>query len=231
MPLLLTGDPLGSPFVSNGQVARASAKLRASGAECLDIALVNNMPDPALEGTERQFLKLIAAAAQDVCVRVTFASIPEVPRNECGRTYMSSTYCDINRLWDRRFDGIIVTGNEPRTARLDDEPYWPTLSKLVDWADSHSIASIWSCLAAHAAVLHLDDIERRALSAKCSGVHEFTHVARHLMLTGISTPLRIPHSRYNELAADDLRSRGYTILTQSEEGGVDTFVKEGESSF
>jgi homoserine O-succinyltransferase/O-acetyltransferase len=229
MPLLLTGDPLGNPFVSNGQVAPAAAKLCAPGAECVDIALVNNMPDLALEGTERQFLTLLDAAARDVGVRVTFVSIPEVPRSACARDYMSGTYCDINRLWQRRFDGIIVTGNEPRAARLNDEPYWPTLARLIDWAQSNSIASIWSCLAAHAAVLHLNGIERRPLPDKCSGVYEFARVARHPMLAGVSSRLRIPHSRYNELAPDDLRSGGYTILTQSEEGGVDTFVREGES--
>ena len=44
---------------------------RGGNARDLEIAFVNNMPDPALEATERHFLKLLEAAAGDYLVRVT----------------------------------------------------------------------------------------------------------------------------------------------------------------
>ena len=46
------------------------------------------------------------------------------------------------------------------------------MSKLVDWAKDHTASTIWSCLAAHAAVLHSDGIERRALEHKLFGVFD-----------------------------------------------------------
>ena len=42
----------------------------AGGLPVLDIGLVNNMPDAALDSTERQFVELLDGAARDVVVRL-----------------------------------------------------------------------------------------------------------------------------------------------------------------
>jgi homoserine O-succinyltransferase len=42
--------------------------------------------------------------------------------------------------------------------------------------------------------------------------------------------VRFPHSRWNEVQADALTACGYTVLTQSAEGGVDSFVKKKKQS-
>jgi hypothetical protein len=57
----------------------------------------------------------------------------------------------------------IVTGAEPRAARLTDEPYWTALTQVMDWARENTISSVYSCLAVHAAVLHMDGVERHKL--------------------------------------------------------------------
>jgi homoserine O-succinyltransferase/O-acetyltransferase len=195
------------------------------------IGLVNNMPDAALRTTERQFRELLSAAADGSAVSLRLFFMPEVPRAEAGRLHIAKHYDDIRTLWSRRIDGLIVTGNEPRTPSLADEPYWPALTRLVDWAAERTISTVWSCLAAHAAVLHLDGVDRRALGEKLFGVFECSRVADHPIVAG--TPLRwqVPHSRYNELAEDDLRSHGYRLLTRSAAAGSDMFVKQTKSLF
>jgi hypothetical protein len=50
------------------------------GRNCLTIGLVNNMPDAACEATERQFLRLLRAASNDVVVLLKLFSIAAVPR-------------------------------------------------------------------------------------------------------------------------------------------------------
>ena len=64
----------------------------------LDIGLVNNMPDAALKATERQFLALLRAAADDITVRLTLYTLPEVPRTDFGRDQVSR-YSDFRDLW------------------------------------------------------------------------------------------------------------------------------------
>jgi homoserine O-succinyltransferase/O-acetyltransferase len=195
------------------------------------IGLINNMPDAALRSTERQFFDLIAAASGDMQVCLRLFTLPEVPRGKAGRAHISKSYEDINRLWQSRIDGLIVTGTEPRAAVLADEPYWPALVKLVDWAEDHTFSTIWSCLAAHAAVLYLDGISRRALRRKLSGTFDCRRIDHHSIMFGVPTRWRVPHSRYNEVPEEALVSAGYRVLSRSSQAGVDIFVRQKRSLF
>jgi homoserine O-succinyltransferase/O-acetyltransferase len=199
--------------------------------EAIEIGIVNNMPDTALELTERQFIGLLAAASGKTQVRVRLFALPQVPRGEFTRRRILADYAEIGRLWDMKLDALIVTGMEPQASALTDEPYWPIFTDLIDWAEQNTASSIWSCLAAHAAVLHRDGIERRLMPAKCFGVYECTKEADHRLLAGAPARTLVPHSRWNDIPADALAAAGYTVLSRSPEIGVDMCVKEDRSLF
>jgi homoserine O-succinyltransferase len=203
---------------------------RAGAHGPLVIGLVNNMPDAALRATERQFRELLAAAGGGA-IRLRLFFIPEVPRGETGRSYLRDAYEDVASLATDRVDGLIVTGTEPRASSLADEPYWSALAELVELAEERTLSTIWSCLAAHAAVLHLDRIDRRAFGEKLFGVFECRRVADHPIVAGMPLRWRVPHSRYNDLAEEPLVARGYRLLTRSPAAGADMFVKQTKSLF
>lgn len=204
---------------------------RANGRESLVIALVNNMPDAALQTTERQFGELLRAAGSEYDIRLRVFSFPELIRGEVGRAYVATQYEPIDELWSGEFDGLIVTGAEPRTPRLPDEVYWPSLTRLVDAATEWGTPTIWSCLAAHAAVLHLDGVERSRLDEKISGVFRCTRMTDDALLVGLPTTWRIPHSRHNTLDPERLDTAGYEIVSYSEEAGADTFILRRQAAF
>jgi homoserine O-succinyltransferase len=199
--------------------------------DAITIGLVNNMPDAALAPTEAQFRRLIAAAAGDRQVCLKLFSLPGIARSDAARDYMRGAYESTAVLPSAGVDALIVTGAEPVAAQLRDEPYWSSLTALVDWAETGTVSTIWSCLAAHAAVLHLDGIRRKPLPAKCSGVFHVTKTERHPLLSGAVGPLLTPHSRLNALDEADLAAKGYRVLTRSQEIGVDAFVRKGQSLF
>ncbi len=128
-------------------------------------------------------------------------------------------------------DGLIVTGAEPVAETLPEEPYWRELTEVIDWAGSNTRSTIWSCLAAHAAVLHLDGIERHRLPTKCSGIYDCAKVTEDRLTRAIEAPLKVSHSRLNELRESELAASGYQILTRSEQAGVDIFARQGQSRF
>jgi len=138
----------------------------------IDIGLVNNMPDAAMEATVRQFLALLGAADDALVIRLKLFSMPGVPSGDWRRQHLDAYYSDFQELWETRLDGLIVTGAERRAADLTAEPYWAHISKIVEWAEENTTATVWSCLAAHAAVLHLAGIRRSPLSEKCFGLFE-----------------------------------------------------------
>jgi homoserine O-succinyltransferase len=215
-------------FLDSGQ---AGHSVEFNAPNCLTIGLVNNMPDAAVEATERQFVDLLRAATPNTVVLVKLFAIPELPRAEATLRELAERYRDISQLWHTPLDGLIVTGSEPHAKNLRDEPYWETLTQLVDWARDHTASTIWSCLAAHAAVLHADGIERRPLKEKQFGVFECRPGAEHPMTQHFPQSLLVPHSRYNDLPERALTARGYKILTRSVTAGVDAFAKQDGSFF
>ncbi len=197
----------------------------------IEIGLVNNMPDTALKSTEGQFAALLEAAAGDLPVRLRLFTLPQVPRSTRGAQHLGSSYLGLRDFWDSRLDALIITGTEPRAAALDQEPYWPALTELIEWAEQHTISTVWSCLAAHAAVFHLDGIVRHPLAEKRFGVFDCVKAGDHALTHGLAPHIAVPHSRWNELREADLAARGYAVLTRSAQAGVDTFVRDGRSLF
>lgn len=202
----------------------------ALSAGCIRVALVNNMPDSALEDTEAQFSGLLADACGKLPVHLSLYSLPGVPRGERGKEHLDSFYRGTEELCNDHVDAVIITGTEPRQVDLRQEPYWDALATLLDWAETSTESAILSCLGAHASVLHSDRISRCKLSDKRFGVFDQRIVVNHPLVEGIREPIRFPHSRWNELPAEDLTSCGYVVLTQSPEAGVDSFVKKKKHS-
>lgn len=194
--------------------------------DTLVIGLINNMPDGALCATERQFHDLLSVASEKFATRLRLFFLPGIPRAQDAQAHISRYYENISELWSDPVDGVIVTGTEPRAACLTEEPYWPALTELADWAEERGVPSVWSCLAAHAAVLHADGISRRPIAEKLSGVFECAKAADHPIVAGASSRWRVPHSRRNDLPEEALISNGYRVISRSPEVGADIFVKE-----
>ena len=193
------------------------------------IGLVNNMPDTALHSTESQFAGLLQAASGEQAVRLRLTSLAGLPRSPEALEHIRNSYWPLEELFAAPVDALIVTGTEPRAPVLSEEPYWQSLVELLAFAREHTVASIWSCLAAHAAVLSLDGIERRRLDEKRFGVYQHDILSGHMLLAGVRAPLPMPHSRWNELPPAALRAAGYTLLSWSEETGADAFVRAERS--
>lgn len=197
--------------------------LQDASSEPLIVGLVNNMPDGALRSTERQFAELLQASGRPVHLRIY--SLPELPRSEAGRRHVEAAHRRLSELWLDKLDGLIVTGMVPRSSDFEQEPYWPSFAKLVDWADEHTISTVWSCLAAHAAVYRLDGISRRTHGGKLTGVFESTRRMHHPLLAGCPGHWPVPHSRHYEVPEAALLAAQYRILAGSDEVGADIFIK------
>lgn len=196
----------------------------------LTIGLVNNMPDAALRSTELQFRDLLSAAAP-VQAELRLFYLPSLPRGRVGQEHIRQSYEPLTALFENPVDALIVTGAVPLAADFAKEPYWPEMAALIDWAGEHTASTIWSCLAAHAAVFHLDGIARRPLGPKLSGLFLARRAGKHNLLESAPSKWTVPHSRYNELPEAELAAHGYTLLYHSDEANADCFIKQGKSLF
>jgi homoserine O-succinyltransferase len=187
----------------------------------LTIGLLNNMPAAAVPSTERQFVTILTEAAKGLplCLR-WFRLSGARPEH----------YERLEDLWAGDLDGLIVTGAEPKAAVLTAEPFWQPLARTIAWAGDHTRSTIFSCLAAHAAVLHLDGIERRMGADKIFGLFGSVKTADHALVADLPPVWKVPHSRWNDLPEADLLAHGYDVLAKSTDAGVDLFVKQVKQS-
>jgi homoserine O-succinyltransferase len=232
MPVLINLDSHDHHLVRRADNDGAEAHLgnRAAFVNCVNIGLINNMPDSALVSTERQLFDLLSAAAGKLVVRLHLYTMETTPRSGWGRDYVRRFYLGTNDLLNSNLDGLIVTGAEPTAADLKEEPYWASFGQVIDWAKENTLSSVCSCLAVHGAVLHLDGIERHSLPDKCIGVFTQTRITDHPLMLDVPLSFRIPHSRWNEVRESSVAEGGHTILAKSAEMGVDSFVKQHKKS-
>ena len=211
---------------------RSTSRSRPAGERAgITVGLINNMGDQALKTTERQFVSLVSEAAGDIGVSFRTFALKSTPRSPRALEFINARYEPASAVMDGELDALIVTGAQPQADRLSDEPYWEEMVELIEWAKLNTTSTIFSCLAAHAGVLHLDGVERRPLPDKCTGVFGFTAERTH-PLVGMQGRVRpIPHSRYNGLLRRELEEAGYLVLTSSRGIGVDSFVKSFGSQF
>ena len=183
------------------------------GHTTLTVALVNNMPDAAFVDTEDQFRHALTAGAAGEQVDLRLYAIAEVPRAEATAALIQERYGTLEELLEDPPDALIVTGTEPVQATLPYEPYWNSLTRLLEWASESVPTTLLSCLAAHASVLLFDGIERRPLPAKVSGVYAgIVHTPDDPLVSGLPELIRVPHSRVNQIPAPALLQAGYRIL-------------------
>src|ERR1700685_1426324 len=112
MPVVLEQGASGRSFnLLDGVRCAPADPARSDGV--IEIGIVNNMPDAALELTERQFIGLLAAASGQARVRSRWCALPQIGRGEFAPRRLPSDHAEIGRLWDPRLDGLIVSGMEP----------------------------------------------------------------------------------------------------------------------
>ncbi len=197
----------------------------------LTVGLINNASERAKKTTERQFGALLAAGFPDIDVELRSLSY-EGLGDWTGSVGNPGNRLVMSGKSDLELDALIVTGMEPTAQVLQDEPVWQDFTRLVDWAEDRSVPVLWSCLAAHAAVLHMDGIVRRRLPEKLSGVYGCRLMSpNHPFCHGFPAQWEVPHSRLNDVAEDDLLAAGYDVLSRTSGQGVDLFTKDCGSVF
>jgi homoserine O-succinyltransferase len=193
------------------------------------IGLVNSMPDASLRTTELQFARLLKEAAGNFDVRLHLIAMPEVPRSADALARMDGFYADAASLPGAGMDALILTGADSQPGKLKDEPYWRALTRLMDWAEGSTVTTLFSDLAAHAAVQHFDGIARRPLPKKLTGVFASLRAVEDPLLIGVPARAMTPHSRKFGLPESDLTAHGYRVLSRLTDGSVDLFVRDGRS--
>ena len=186
----------------------------------IKIGFLNMMPDAAISATERQFLRLLGSAKDINCYVYPF-SIKGVERSPQAQEYIDQYYIDYPTLKTLGVDALVITGANVSQPLLQNELFWPELIDVIVWAKKNTRSTLCSCLATHAAVKVLYNVDRQHLGDKCWGVFEHKLLAKHHPLVkNIPEHMLMCHSRFNDVPSTLFNEHGVDVLIASEQVGV-----------
>ena len=185
----------------------------------LHVGILNMMPDAAFRITEQQFIRLVGSSDQVAQIYVHPFTIHGLMRSLETQHYIDKYYSNFEQIQSDGLDALIITGANVVNPSLQEEPFWKPLAEVMNWAIENVTSILCSCLATHALVKQMHNIDRKQLSGKRWGVYRHRAIdPDHPLLLDTNTHFDVPHSRHNEVTSDQLKEAGLHILVESVEG-------------
>lgn len=193
----------------------------------LHIGLLNMMPDAALTATERQFFRLIGESNPIAQFYVHPFTLDVLPRGEKAQQHIDQYYETFEQIKELGLDALIITGANVVGAELSNQPFWKPLIEVVDWSYENVTSTLCSCLATHAVLEFRYAMKRQPKAEKTWGVFPHTVVDKtHPLVNDINTRFHVPHSRWNEVTAEQFNQAGLKILVAGDAGCVHLATSE-----
>ncbi|MBQ9773518.1 MAG: homoserine O-succinyltransferase [Clostridia bacterium] len=196
----------------------------------LQILLLNLMPTKI--DTETQLSRLLGNTPLQV--ELTLMHTQSHRSKNTSEEHLLAFYTTFDKIKDRKFDGMIITGAPVEQMPFEEVEYWEELCEIMEWSLSHVHSTFHICWGAQAGLYYHFGVQKKPLEKKLFGV--FPHVAdykRSILFRGFDDVFMVPHSRHTTIDRADLEQVAeLKILSSSEEAGVFALsTKKGRQIF
>ena len=197
----------------------------------LEIVILNLMPLKIT--TETDLLRLLSNTPLQL--DITFMKLVSHTPKNTPIEHMRMFYIPFERLRDKRFDGMIITGAPVEQMEYEDVSYWDEISEIFTWAKTHVTSALYICWAAQAGLYHHYGVPKHNLDRKMFGIfkHHITTETFLPIFRGFDDMFRMPHSRHTEVRREDIvKHKELSIIAESYESGVGiVMAREGREFF
>lgn len=197
----------------------------------LEIVILNLMPLKIT--TETDLLRLLSNTPLQL--DITFMKLVSHTPKNTPIEHMRMFYIPFERLRDKRFDGMIITGAPVEQMEYEDVSYWDEISEIFTWAKTHVTSTLYICWAAQAGLYHHYGVPKHNLERKMFGIfkHHITTETFLPIFRGFDDMFRMPHSRHTEVRREDIvKHKELSIIAESYESGVGiVMAREGREFF
>ena len=197
----------------------------------LEIVILNLMPLKIT--TETDLLRLLSNTPLQL--DITFMKLVSHTPKNTPIEHMRMFYIPFERLRDKRFDGMIITGAPVEQMEYEDVSYWDEISEIFTWAKTHVTSTLYICWAAQAGLYHHYGVPKHNLDRKMFGIfkHHITTETCLPIFRGFDDMFRMPHSRHTEVRREDIvKHKELSIIAESYESGVGiVMAREGREFF
>ena len=193
---------------------------RASSQEIrpLKIVILNLMPLKIT--TETDLIRLLSNSPLQI--EIDFLQLKSHTPKNTPIEHMMAFYKTFDAIEASNYDGMIITGAPVEQLEYEEVTYWPEVQEIFDWSRKHVTSTMFICWAAQAGLYHFYGIPKYPLEKKMFGVFEhYIHNPQNPIFRGFDDIFYVPHSRYTEVRAEDIKKNPELILlSESDESGV-----------
>lgn len=195
----------------------------------LKLLILNLMPTKIV--TETQLLRNLSNSPLQVEVEFLYTR-SHVAKN-IDAVHLESFYTTFDRIRDKHYDGMIITGAPVENLDFEDVDYWDELCQIMDWTTTNVHSTMHICWGAQAALYYHYGIKKISLEKKLFGVFEHTMLMPEVpFFRGFNDTFPIPHSRHTTVSEDDIRNTPeLELLSVSDLAGVFAVKSEDNRRF
>ena len=196
----------------------------------LQILMLNLMPTKI--DTETQLSRLLGNTPLQV--ELTLMHTSSHKSKNTSEDHLLAFYTTFDKVKDRYFDGLVITGAPVEMLAFEEVEYWNELCEIMEWSTTHVHSTFHICWGAQAGLYYHFGVKKKTLDKKMFGV--FPHIAdykRSMLFRGFDDVFMVPHSRHTTIDREDLENiPGLKILASSPEAGVFALsTKKGRQIF
>ena len=191
----------------------------------LQILMLNLMPTKI--ATETQVSRLLSNTPLQVELELMQTSSHQAKNTSAN--HMLKFYTTFDKVKDRYFDGLIITGAPVELMDFEEVEYWDELCQIMEWSKTHVHSTFHICWGAQAGLYYHYGIPKYQLSEKMFGV--FPHKVERrssMLMRGFDEVFMVPHSRHTTVKREDIEQHiELKILASSEKAGIYALATEG----
>lgn len=195
----------------------------------LNVLILNLMPNK--EVTETQILRKLSNSPLQV--NVELLQTQSYTPTHVDANHLESFYTTFDKVKNRKFDGMIITGAPLDYVKFEDVAYWKEMTEIFDWAETHVHCTFYLCWACFAALYYYYGLERFDREEKLSGVYKH-HVCKPTspLFRGFDDEFWAPHSRAMGIEKEKIENTpGLELMAYSDEAGVAIVKTEDSRKF
>lgn len=192
----------------------------------LNVLILNLMPNK--EVTETQLLRKLSNSPLQV--NIELLQTQSYKPTHVDSTHLESFYTTFDRVRERKYDGMIITGAPLDYVKFEDVAYWNEICEIFDWTRNHVHSTFFLCWACYAALYHFYGLERYDSKEKLSGVYSHRVLKpTSPLFRGFDDVFYAPHSRAMGIEKEKIESvPELELMAYSDEAGV-SIVKTTDS--
>ena len=192
----------------------------------LRLLILNLMPTKIV--TETQILRKLSNTPLQI--EVEFLQTISHDAKNTDSQHLEAFYTSFDRIRDRHYDGMIITGAPVENLDFEKVDYWKELCDIMEWTKHNVHSTFHICWGAQAALYYHYGIEKHSLPKKLSGIYDHRVLKpTSPFFRGFNDTFLMPHSRWTTVYEEDILAvPGLEVLAVSDEAGV--FAAKSEDS-